>query len=458
MQATETDTFLPSTYSVPGNNPLVAHSSDDVHVCESTRNLVEKDLDVSAPGIEPKGDTKAPQLDVEDPSEMNESLPPDGGAVAWGAVVASFVVHFLGLGVLYSFGVYAAYYKSAGMGEMSVISFIGSVSAALLVGCGMESGKLAERFGFQRMIFVGTCILSGGLLLASFCTEVWQLMLTQGVLYGFGMSIAYFPAVSVPSQWFDKKRGLATGIAVSGSGLGGLAMSLVTQKLLGSIGFAWTMRVTAIITFVGIITIIPLVRTRLPPTKHSRFDWIVFKEPCFLLLLGTCFFATFSNLIPVYYLPAFGKEVAGLSASDGALLVSIYNGSSAVGRVLIGIGADTYIGRLNSLILCTGLSSASMLLLWPFSNSFSLLVVFSFVNGFVCGGYISLFPVVVGHIFGIKRLPSLVGTLMSFSAIGNLAGSPLAGLVRDHLGFTGLCIFSGTLTFVSLVFAMCVRF
>lgn len=55
--------------------------------------------------------------------------------------------------------------------------------------------------------------------------------------------------MSAPSQWFSKRRGIATGLAVSGSGLGGLAMSLVSQELLSHVGFAWTMRINAMFSF-----------------------------------------------------------------------------------------------------------------------------------------------------------------------------------------------------------------
>ncbi|TPX77897.1 hypothetical protein CcCBS67573_g00814 [Chytriomyces confervae] len=382
---------------------------------------------------------------------------PDGGADAWMAVFASFTIHFLGLGVLYSFGIYAAYYSSNNLAPISVISFIGAIGASFLVGLGLVSGRLAEKFGFRVMIVIGAFVLSIGLLLASFSTQVWQLVLTQGVLVGTGMSLSYFPAVSLPSQWFEKRRGLATGIAVSGSGLGGLVMSLLTQSMLTKIGFEWTMRATALIILVGILAVIPFVKTRLPPAPQSKTDWAVFKDHRFLLLLGTGFFATFANLVPVYFLPAYSIDVVGVSKTDAAVLVSIYNGSSAVGRILIGIGADTVVGRLNSLILCTFLSSASMLFIWTFARSYALLVLFACVNGFVCGGYISLFPVVVGAIFGVKRLPSLIGTLMSISAIANLSGTPLAGVVRDAFGYTGLTLFSGLLTLVSVVFALIVR-
>ncbi|KAI8610878.1 major facilitator superfamily domain-containing protein [Chytriomyces sp. MP71] len=435
-----------------GNSPL----SEAILHDEQSSFLIANQTEEALQG-KPVEKPSSPDLPIsDDVTEIGEA--PDGGIDAWMAVFASFMIHFLGLGAFYSFGVWASYYIKTGLAPLSVISFIGSVSAFFLLGLGVFSGRLAEKFGFRFMIVIGNVILTLGLLLASFSSQVWELMLTQGLLFGVGMSIAYFPAVSLPSQWFEKKRGLATGIAVSGSGIGGLVMSILTQKMIDGMGFSWTMRVTALVVFVGIMAVLPFVKTRLPPAPQSKTDWTVFKDSRFLLLLATGFFATFSNLVPVYYLPAYAIDIVGVSSTDAAVLLSIYNGASAVGRIIIGIGADTIVGRLNSLLLCTLVSAFSMLFIWTFSYSYAMLVVFCVVNGFVCGGYISLFPVVVGRIFGVKRLPSLVGTLMSISAIANLSGTPLAGVVRDSLGYKGVTVFSGVLTLLSFVFAIIVRF
>lgn len=53
--------------------------------------------------------------------------------------------------------------------------------------------------------------------LASLTKDYWQLFLSQGVLWGLGSSLCFIPAIGLPSQWFIKNRGIATGVAsVSG--------------------------------------------------------------------------------------------------------------------------------------------------------------------------------------------------------------------------------------------------
>ncbi|KAJ3416978.1 3',5'-cyclic-nucleotide phosphodiesterase (PDEase) (3':5'-CNP) [Chytridiales sp. JEL 0842] len=380
--------------------------------------------------------------------------PPDGGLEAWLVVFASFVIHFIVLGILYSFGVYQAYYVREKLGTPSVISFIGTLGAALVPAMGILSGRLAEKFGFQRMIFIGTTIMGVGLIAASFSNQVWQLYLTQGILTGFGSSIAYFPAVSAPVQWFVSKRGLTTGIAVSGSGFGGLFFAIVTQHLLESIGFAWTMRVTAAFCVVSVYAVIPFLKTRVPPSPSSKTDWTVFRDTRFLLLICTGFFATFGNLVPLYFLPSYAVEKAGLTVAMGATMLSVYNGASAAGRIFMGIGADTFFGRMNSLVLCLSVSAISFLCMWTVATGLPMLIIFSIFNGFVAGGFISLFPVVIATIFGYQRLPSMIGMLYSIGAIGNFAGPPLAGIIKEKVGFTAAVLYAGIVTAVATVFIL----
>ena len=76
---------------------------------------------------------------------------------------------------------------------------------------------VAEVFGNRLMTAIGGLSVGASLLLASFAQSYWQLFLTQGVLFGIACPLAYFPALTIISHYFDKRKGLATGLAVSGS-------------------------------------------------------------------------------------------------------------------------------------------------------------------------------------------------------------------------------------------------
>lgn len=75
-----------------------------------------------------------------------------------------------------------------------------------------------------------------GTFCAGFAKPLWALILTQGVITGIGSGIAAPLFMSLPSQWFLRRRGLASGITMGGAGLGGGISSLIIRKLLLSVG------------------------------------------------------------------------------------------------------------------------------------------------------------------------------------------------------------------------------
>lgn len=63
-----------------------------------------------------------------------------------------------------------------------------------------------------------------------------MLMLTYGVMGGIGFGMIYLPAVVCVGYYFEKKRSLATGIAVCGSGFGTFAFAPLATFLLEKFG------------------------------------------------------------------------------------------------------------------------------------------------------------------------------------------------------------------------------
>lgn len=409
--------------------------------------------------------------DSQDQPELLEnsiSQPPDGGLTAWLTVVASFSIHFIVLGTQYSYGIYQRYYQNIefkGKATNSEISFVGTLSTAVMLALGSFVGAIADgRLGYQKTAAIGTVLVSASLILASFCGEIWQFYLTQGFLLGLGSALCFFPAVSIPSQWFLNKRALATGVAVAGSGVGGIVVTVATNAMIKSIGFRWALRVTGIVSFVLLGGSIPFLKTRIPSKRHGKlFDFSIFRNNKFVPLFMSSVFAPFGYLIPFFFLPLYCDSV-GLSAEIGATMLSIVNGLSIAGRILMGVIADR-IGHINALIICLGISGVDMLVFWLFGNSVAMLSIFSIIYGFFAGGFISLVPVVSAHLFGIQTIASIIGILYSGTAAGNLGGPPIAGKLIDLGVDSGLpsgtyawaIIFGGVMMVIAAVWLVYLR-
>eukprot|EP01031_Cornospumella_fuschlensis_P038652 gene38652-46987_t len=186
-------------------------------------------------------------------------------------------------------------------------------SFGLMGGLGAWSGQLADRYGNNVVIAMGAVMIGIGYFLASFSTALWHLYLTQGVI--------------------------AVGIAVAGSGVGQFCMSQITGLLLCAL---LTKRV------------LPLV-----VATKSNSSSELFKDPKFVQLYIGVFFNVLGMYMPYTYLPLYAQRY-GVSLSGSVLILSMVGISSAVGRIVIGLLADSW-GKLGMLKLCMFGGGASTL-------------------------------------------------------------------------------------------------
>ncbi|KAL1917399.1 uncharacterized protein VTP21DRAFT_5055 [Calcarisporiella thermophila] len=379
---------------------------------------------------------------------------PDGG-YGWLVVLGAFLCQWVIFGYGLTWGVYEEYYQNVqfkGQASPSVISLIGTVGTALVVVCGPINGPLVDRFGVRTLLAAATIILPLGLILASFSTQIWQLFLTQGVLYGLGSSLSFFPSVGTIPEWFTKHRGLASGIAVCGTGIGGLVLSPVTSKLIAVIGIGWTLRIIGIMAFIMLATATILIKGRVVRDKARPFtvDVSLLKQKKLALYIVAIAIEYFAYVVPFYLTPEFSFTI-GLGRENGSLFVALMNGANAVGRIVLGLAADR-LGRINVMCFCLIFSSLSILLIWNFSFSFAPMCIFSLFYGFFGGGFVTLVGVVTAELSGIGNLPSALGLVFASTFVGNLVGTPIAAaLHKPSLSnpYLPSILFSGFMTLLS---------
>lgn len=357
---------------------------------------------------------------------------PNGG-YGWVIVLASFFVHMFVLGNIYSFGVFYVEYIEEFDTNRGVIAWAGSIGVGLMGGLGAWSGQLADRYGNNIVIAIGAVLIGIGYFLASFSTALWHLYLTQGIIAGFGYSFAFISGVSIVGQWFTTLRGLAVGIAVAGSGVGQFCMSQITGALIEAHGWRFAIRVLALINFVGLLICALLTKRLLPLVAATKANSSseLFKDPKFVQLYIGVFFNTLGMYMPYTYLPLYAQRY-GVSLSQSVLILSLVGLASAVGRIMIGILADT-VGKLEMLKLCM-FGGGAATLCWMACNNFASILVYGLFFGFFAGGAISLMPTVSAELFGVKKLGAIVGTLFTSSAVGSLLSAPIGGFLYDATG------------------------
>ncbi|KAJ2774325.1 hypothetical protein IWQ57_000874 [Coemansia nantahalensis] len=389
--------------------------------------------------------------------------PPPDSARGWLVVLGSFLVLMIGVGSVNSYGVYMHEYTHNVFPTTpaSTISWIGCMQGALPNLFGIAAGVLVERFDPRAVIALGSVVSGGALMAASACKTPTGLMFTQGLLFGIGVSFMLTPAISLSAQWMDRYRALATGIAVTGGSIGGLWLSFASRAMIEHLGWQWSLRITGLVTLVAGCAFSPLMarRVAVQPREHI-IDFSAMRNMRFLLL----FCATVCNgggyFLPYYFQPSYAVVVLGKDNAWGANITSILNAGSIAGRLLIGFAAD-FTGPLNSLLASIVVSAIAVLAMWLPCKSIGLLIASALLYGFVSGSVVSLVPVVTADLFGVKRLPSILGLLFISYAIGTVVSSPVGGKLLDEYGhgtdYTWLIVYGGLFFVLSAVLLMVLR-
>lgn len=235
-------------------------------------------------------------------SPLPTSEPPDGGVQAWTQVAMGWIVMVISWGWVNSFGGFQAYYISELPESPSTISWIGSVQAWLTFSTGAFSGRLLDAGFFTPALLVGAVLQLVGIFLTSISTKYWQLLLTQGILTGFGGGILFTPSVGLVLTYFSSRRAIALGIITTGNSIGGLAYPILVRGLLPRLGFAWTMRLIGFVHMVGFALVACLMKSRLPPRKAGPIiDWVAFKESVFLSYNAGLFFFNWAMYYTFYH-------------------------------------------------------------------------------------------------------------------------------------------------------------
>ncbi|KAI9471251.1 major facilitator superfamily domain-containing protein [Coemansia mojavensis] len=388
--------------------------------------------------------------------------PPDGG-YGWVVVVCCFLLEFFAEGPTSAFGVFQDYYvndKFKGRVSNSTISLIGVFNSSSMSILGVVSGKLCERYGYRVVPLCGVFILSMGYLLASFATEPWHLLLTQGILCGVGAALTFLPAAVVPSQWFERHRGLATGTVNLGIGVGGIVWTQFNHLLIKKISVAWVLRLTSIIVLALCSVSLLLIKAFQPTSTQQTTNWRSLRNRNLLTFMAASFFTGVSSLIPFFYLPGYAKDI-GISANNGALITSIANAASLVGRLLATVFSD-YFGPVVILLYAYTLTSSGILAIWTSTHNFSGTMAFGIIYGLGYGAIFTQTSAFVAKYFGVDKLPVFVGLYYTFSGLGFLFGPPIAGILLEKTQswgspYIGLELYCGLPMVIALVAIVAVK-
>ncbi|KAJ1300024.1 hypothetical protein OPQ81_011144 [Rhizoctonia solani] len=319
-----------------------------------------------------------------------------------------------------------------------------------------------------KFIAAGCIVVFIGQLLAAFCDNLWSIFLTQGVLQGLGCGLLLPMIFAIPSQWFKKRRGVATGLVIAGSSFGGAVPALIVQEMLDRIGFRKTLLIYSFVQGVTMLAGFLLVKVRTtaskPPMPAREIQWFDKKylsDPTFWSVWLALFFALFGYMSPFVFISVYTSEkIPGISTQLANLPIPIMSFASAIGRTGAGHVADR-IGFMNAFILAIAISGLSQLILWNVAaESYAGIMVFSVIFGLTGPCFLSLVTPIAASLYGTNNLATLTGLFNIANVPGLMSGPPIGGVILDGAGHNwhALAAYSGSIQILGVICMLYARF
>ncbi len=296
------------------------------------------------------------------------------------------------------------------------------------------SARWVDKGGARILVVCGGFLLGLGFFLAG-STRSFSLLCLSFSLASLGIGFSYGAAVALSVKWFPERRGLASGLTVGALGFGTAIISAVGQWLLESRGIA----VASVLQIFGVAFFLLLIAAACavanPPAKLSGLvsnygsrdvSWneMILRGRFWLLyLLYVC--GTFSGLMVISQAAPIAIEMARMSPTAAAGVVSVMGLANAAGRFVWGAASDK-LGRFTVLTLLFAITASLVAGLPALGRESAILAAALFVLALCFGGFLGTFPSICADYFGAKN--AAVNYALLFTAFG------ISGVLGPRVG------------------------
>ena len=367
-------------------------------------------------------------------------------ATAFAALFAVVGLALYGLPLYYDFMV-----RDLGWSRKMVTS--GNAISKLVVGpaFGFVAGWIVDRFGPRRLMMAGIVMAGGALIGLGASTAVW----TFYVFYFFN-ALGYVCGGPLPnqvllSQWFDRARGKAMGIAYLGIGIGGALVPRLANRLTEQFGWRASLQALGILIVLIAFPLAYLVRERPvdapadlvarggAPRDRVSLRPILTTPAFYLLALGSmCSIAAVGGTNQ--HLKLFLSLDRQYSQRDAAGIISLVLTVSIAGRMLMGWLADRAPRKYVMLLIYLLVAASIPLLL--VSGSRPAMYMFAVVFGLGLGGEYMIIPLMAGELFGVQVLGRVMGIVLTADGVAEATAPFLVSVLRDRNGTYDVAFFA----------------
>jgi MFS family permease len=302
---------------------------------------------------------------------------------------------------------------------------------------GVAMGRLTDRFGLLAPVFCGALSLSAGFIAAGFAPNLMSFALAY-VLVGIGCSATFGPLMADISQWFDRRRGIAVGIASSGNYVGGAIWPPVLQHFISTAGWRPTHIGIGLLTIAITLPLVLVLRRR-APAPHAGSQPLLSGDnhlglspnALTLLLCVAGFACCMAMAMPQVHIVAYCADL-GFGVARGAEMLALMLSFGIISRIGAGLVADRF-GAVATLLIGSLLQGLALFLYMLFDGLMSLYVI-SALFGLFQGGIVPMYAIIVRQYFPPREVGVRVGIVLMATLFGMALGGWLSGVIFDLTG------------------------
>jgi len=309
------------------------------------------------------------------------------------------------------------------------------------------TGYLVDRLGVKPLL-IPSIVMMG--------LAVWSMSLLQDSLWMFYagyLAITLFGLGTLPLSysrvviaWFDRRRGLALGIALAGFGVGGALVPEVSKAMIESYGWRSAYQLFAAAVLLVSLPLVLFVLREKPATEASEGEgappewgmsnreaartrnyWLVLFS---FLLVGIGITSVLGHLVPMLL-------DRGMSLTSAARCMSTLALALIFGRILAGTLMDRYFAPwVTAGFIVFGLAGGVALLALGAVGPWAFLA--AGLVGLATGSEISEIAYIVGRYFGQLSFGQIYGIMFGAFQLGSAVSAPAMGYYFDQVGdYTG---------------------
>lgn len=363
-------------------------------------------------------------------------------------ILSALFVNAFCCGGVYAWSVFSgslAEYRNWDYGQVTLAYSLMSLMLSIF---GIAGGKILDMFGPKKLMLAASVMWGGGWFLTGCVDQLWQLYLAFGVMTAVGSGLAYNPSITTAVRWYPDKKGFASGLITGATGLSSLVVAPLANMLLEKYNVSMAFRIVGagflVLMFCASLltdtpepgwtpggSSVPGAAAASGPANDKNWKEMFGDRRFYLIwlaFLGGCV----SGLMLIGHASTIGKEIAGISSAQAALLVGIMAVANFLGRMSMGALSDK-IGRYQTIMISLAASTIGMVVLSR-AKGFAIFVAALILMCVCFGGVLAVFPNIVSENFGLKNMGINYGIVFTAYGIAALIGPMTASAVKSASG------------------------